>query len=358
MMMHPRHGPPALRLIGSLIAIMVLSPDVRAGWTFVPLTGYSSTTGFAYGAMVAGQDVAGLDAIGLEAYRTTRGREVLELEMMKVGPGGMTILDLEHKRTPTARFFGYGNGGDEEEYAEYSEERDRLTLEHQLRLMGGLMGGLGLDLRHSVVYDRQQSELWETFPGGGNYSSAWSAGPLASLTLHNPVGAGFPGYVSCEASWQLSDHGSFGNLTARLAEFAPIGRGATVLGGHVAASRQLGLEDTRFTWRPTLGGGDDLRGYRDWRFTGRWMLWANLEVRQRVLTVSGEPGAYLSSVGLVLFGDAGQVRDRLGGMRWERFHLCAGIGLRIMMSDNVVVRADFSRSPEGNGIILTFGELF
>ncbi|MBN1435348.1 hypothetical protein JW921_11345 [Candidatus Fermentibacterales bacterium] len=343
--------------LAALALFVLLSSSAIAGWTVVPLAGYSSTTGFAYGAMVAGTGVLGLDAASLQAYRTTRGREVVELGVVEAISGGVGTLEAEHYRTPTARFFGYGNGGSDDEYVEYSEECNRLRMRYFRTLFGPVDGGLGAEVRHSVVYDREQGDLWETLPGQ-SFSSAWSAGPSGSLVLRDPAGTGFPGYVRLDGSYQWSEHEAYGRLTARLAQLAPLAGPRTVLGAHVGVTSQSGIETSPFTWRPTLGGADDLRAFRDWRFTGRWLVWSNLELRQHILTVSEDPEAYVQRLGLVLFGDAGQVSDEPGGLAWNRFHLCAGIGLRIHMAENVTVRADFSRGPEGNGIVLTFGEMF
>ena len=48
---------------------------------------------------------------------------------------------------------------------------------------------------------------------------------------------------------------------------------------------------------------------RDWRFCGQWLLWSNLELRQQLITLSEEPDAYVRGIGIVLFGDAGQVAE-------------------------------------------------
>lgn len=344
-------------LLSALCCVLVASGAASAGWTLVPLTGYGSTRGFAYGLMIAGERRMGLDAVSLQLYRTTKNHEVVEIGILKTGLGGLTSVTVGRRRTPSARFYGYGNGGDGETWAEYTEESDRLDLFHARNIGGGFSGGVGLDVRHAVTYDREASPLWQTLPGG-RFSSEWSVGPRASITFGRPSGAPFPGYVRGDAVYQFGGSGGYGRVTCRAAGFVtPPVRGA-VLGAHVALGRHFGIENTPFSWRPTLGGGDDLRGYPDRRFTGRWLLWSNVEFRQRILTLSEDPGAYVRGVGVVLFGDAGQVAEEIVHFGWSRFRLCAGLGLRIYMSDNVTVRADFAKSPEGLGIVLTFGEVF
>ncbi|MCK4505972.1 MAG: hypothetical protein KAW14_10160, partial [Candidatus Aegiribacteria sp.] len=92
-------------------------------------------------------------------------------------------------------------------------------------------------------------------------------------------------------------------------------------------------------------------------FGGSWTLLANLELRQRLLTFKIDENNTIE-LGVVLFGDAGQVADDPDEVRWNRFHLDGGLGLRITIPGGGTLRVDFAISPEGHGIQLAFGELF
>ena len=96
--------------------------------------------------------------------------------------------------------------------------------------------------------------------------------------------------------------------------------------------RHIGMGTTPFMWLSSLGGTDDLLGYQKYRFAGEWLLLSNIELRRNIFSFGSDNSSFLQGIGIALFGDAGQVSDSFDALRWNRFHLSGGGGIRIHLS--------------------------
>jgi hypothetical protein len=98
----------------------------------------------------------------------------------------------------------------------------------------------------------------------------------------------------------------------------------------------------------TLGGGQTLRGFRDFRFRDRHLLALQAEYRFEILTALD--GA--------IFYDAGMVAPRLDGLRLRDFERDWGIGFRFGGNGGVFLRLDLAYGGEGPRTWLRFGHVF
>jgi outer membrane protein assembly factor BamA len=98
----------------------------------------------------------------------------------------------------------------------------------------------------------------------------------------------------------------------------------------------------------TLGGGQTLRGFRDFRFRDRHLLAVQAEYRFEILTALD--GA--------IFYDAGQVAPRLDRLRWRDFERDWGFGFRFGGNGGVFLRLDLAYGGEGPRTWLRFGHVF
>jgi hypothetical protein len=98
----------------------------------------------------------------------------------------------------------------------------------------------------------------------------------------------------------------------------------------------------------TLGGGQTLRGFRDFRFRDRHLLALQAEYRWEILTALD--GA--------IFYDAGQVASTMDAFRWRDFRRDWGVGLRFGGNGGVFVRIDLAYGGEGPRTWLRFGHVF
>lgn len=87
----------------------------------------------------------------------------------------------------------------------------------------------------------------------------------------------------------------------------------------------------------TLGGPDDLRGYRYDRFRDQGSLLLTAEYRWPIF----------NAFDAVLFADAGQVFDEVDQIGFDRFHTDFGGGFRIYGGESVAARLEIAFSPEG-----------
>jgi Omp85 superfamily domain len=103
-----------------------------------------------------------------------------------------------------------------------------------------------------------------------------------------------------------------------------------------------------FYLQPTLGGSDDLRGFRSYRFYDDNQIVANAEYRWE--TFSGLDAA--------LFFDAGKVTPKHSQINFHDLEASAGFGLRFNVRNNVFLRMDVGFSREGTQMWLKFKNPF
>jgi outer membrane protein assembly factor BamA len=103
-----------------------------------------------------------------------------------------------------------------------------------------------------------------------------------------------------------------------------------------------------FYLQPTLGGSDDLRGFRPYRFYGDNQMIANAEYRWE--TFSGLDAA--------LFFDAGKVAAKHSEINFHDLETTFGFGLRFNVRNNVFLRIDVGFSREGTQVWLKFKNPF
>jgi outer membrane protein assembly factor BamA len=107
-------------------------------------------------------------------------------------------------------------------------------------------------------------------------------------------------------------------------------------------------QDVPFFMQPTLGGGEDLRGFREYRFRDRNLVIFNAEYRWEAF----------SGLDLAIFGDAGQVAARPGELHFKDFEKSYGAGFRFNASKSVFLRMDMGFSKEGHHLFVKFGHVF
>lgn len=112
--------------------------------------------------------------------------------------------------------------------------------------------------------------------------------------------------------------------------------------------REIGQREVPFYLRPTVGGSDDLRGYRNYRFNDRNAMVLNAEYRWEIF--SGLDGA--------LFFDAGKVMPKGTHLGFGNLKTSAGFGLRGNVRNATFIRFDVGFSREGFMIWFKFNDAF
>jgi outer membrane protein assembly factor BamA len=103
-----------------------------------------------------------------------------------------------------------------------------------------------------------------------------------------------------------------------------------------------------FYMQPTLGGQDDLRGYRPFRFRDNNLLLMNAEYRWEVF----------SGMDMALFADAGKVAARKADLDLHHLESSFGFGFRFNARNHVFLRLDIGFSHEGFQVVVKFNNLF
>jgi hypothetical protein len=103
-----------------------------------------------------------------------------------------------------------------------------------------------------------------------------------------------------------------------------------------------------FYLQPVLGGSEDLRGYRPYRFYGDNSLVMNAEYRWEIW--AGTDAA--------IFADAGKVFNDKGQFNFKNLESSVGFGLRFNVRNAVFLRTDIGFSHEGFQVWIKFGDVF
>ena len=103
-----------------------------------------------------------------------------------------------------------------------------------------------------------------------------------------------------------------------------------------------------FYLQPVLGGSDDLRGFRPFRFSDRNLVVYNAEYRWEVF----------AGMDAAIFADAGKVFGRRGAMNLKDLEGTAGFGLRFNARNATFLRLDVGFSHEGFQVWFKFNDLF
>jgi outer membrane protein assembly factor BamA len=144
---------------------------------------------------------------------------------------------------------------------------------------------------------------------------------------------------------------SFQRVEADLQHYVSLLRNRRVLAFHALASVSDADEGARvpFYLQRTLGGPDDLRGFRRFRFRDRHALLLQAEYRWEIFT----------AVDGALFYDAGKVASRIEDLNLRDLESDYGIGFRFGTQNGVFLRVEGAfGSRDGKHFIFRFGHVF
>jgi outer membrane protein assembly factor BamA len=150
----------------------------------------------------------------------------------------------------------------------------------------------------------------------------------------------------------LDDHRySFNRVEVDLQQYVPLVRDRRVLALHglVSLSEADAGANVPFYLQRTLGGPDDLRGFRRFRFRDRNLLLLQAEYRWEIFT----------AVDGALFYDAGKVASRSEDLTFRDLETDYGIGFRFGTINGIFLRVEGAfGSREGKHFVLRFGHVF
>ena len=191
-------------------------------------------------------------------------------------------------------------------------------------------------------------------PGLGGQPRFLRHAARAEVNYRNPQGNPRRGGRYAVAFQKFTDQEdgrySFDRVEVDLQQYVPLLRDRRVLAFHALAS--LVPDDTAqvpFYLQRTLGGPDDLRGFRRFRFRDENILLLQAEYRWEIFTAMD--GA--------IFYDAGTVASSPSGLSIDNLETDYGIGFRFGTRNGVFLRVEGAfGSRDGKHFIMRFGHVF
>jgi Omp85 superfamily domain len=144
---------------------------------------------------------------------------------------------------------------------------------------------------------------------------------------------------------------TFRRVDVDLQQYLPLLRDRRVIAlrAFVSSSDADAGQDIPFYYQRTLGGPDDLRGFRQFRFRDRNILLLQAEYRWEIFT----------AVDGAIFYDAGRVAPRFEDLGFDDLESDYGIGFRFGTRNGVFLRVEGAfGSSGGKHFILRFGHVF
>jgi len=148
------------------------------------------------------------------------------------------------------------------------------------------------------------------------------------------VTAGYERYADL-----LRDQYSFSRLTGDVSHYIPFLNKKRVIALHAGTALSYHADDqvVPFYLQPTLGGPNDDRGFRRYRFYDNNVIRLNAEYRWTVCL----------GFETAIFGDAGKVFNNPGQISLSNLESSVGFGLRFVSRDRLLLRLDTAFSHEG-----------
>jgi outer membrane protein assembly factor BamA len=169
----------------------------------------------------------------------------------------------------------------------------------------------------------------------------------------NPGGPRSGGSYAVEYARYLDqdlDRHNYQQLEVHLQQYIPFfnRRRVIALRGRSVLTFQDEDQTVPFYMQQKLGGGDDLRGFRPFRFYDDNMVVVNAEYRWETF----------SGLDMAVFADAGKVFSRRSQWNFEDLESSVGVGLRFNVRNNVFLRLDAGFSHEGFQVWVKFNNIF
>ncbi len=249
---------------------------------------------------------------------------------------------------PRVNLHGIGNDSLVESRSRFDFEPKLIEARVHVRPQEGLEVGGSVGLLHvgtgPGAGDRSATDLFspDEVPGLGDSASYRTLGLFAQADRRDAPD--FPRHGGWyRADWKVfadGDDEGYGHqrLDIEVRQFFPVfdERHAVLARGLVSATNAAGDDVVPHFLMPTLGDGENLRGFVNQRFVDRQRLLLQGEYRYRLndrMHVAG-------------FLDLGRVGHDLGDLSPGGFHAAGGAGIRVQTPDGLGVRVDLARSSE------------
>jgi hypothetical protein len=286
-----------------------------------------------------------------------------ELDMPRLA-GDHLFLNLYavHRNYPHIDYYGPGPDSAKSGRTAWALEDTSFQIKPGIQPLHGLrLGGIGRYLLTNVSQGRDErfastdavfSE--RTTPGIRFQSDFVQAGGFVQFDWRdNPGGPRSGGnYLAQYSTWSDVSRGfySFNRVDLEAQQYIPFfnQRRVIALHGRVEAASAHDRNVVPFYLQPTLGGSDDLRGFRPFRFYDNAAVVLNAEYRWEIF----------SGLDMAIFFDAGDVFPDWRQINYRTLKKDAGFGFRANVRNDVFLRIDTAFSTEGFQLWVKFNNVF
>ena len=332
----------------------------------VKLGGLVSGSGFAMGPEYLRRDLAdGQVMVRGSAVASFKAYQLYDLELgLPRLAGDRLFLDLYtvHRNYPGINYYGPGPDSYKTGRSDFRLEDTSYRIKSGVRpfrhmQLGGLLGYLQVNVgpgTDSRFVSAEQIYTPSTTPGIDHQSNFLRGGFFAQYDYRDIPGGPRKGgnYLAQWAQYSDRQFGlySFRRLDLEAQQYVPFFNERRVLAFRaktVLTDAGAG-QQVPFYLQPTLGGSEDLRGFRPFRFYDNNMIALNAEYRWETF----------SGLDTALFVDSGKVFHRWENWNLYNLELAYGFGLRFNVQNSVFLRVDVGFSHEGFQVWFKFNNVF
>ena len=289
-------------------------------------------------------------ALSWRSYKMAQAR----FEAPKIAGSRVTVgTQVRWQDLTQVTYFGEGSDSLESQRSEYRLKSTNVVAFATLRgtswlSIGGKAGWLDRPsiLSPSGSFARGNPDARDIFPDDIVYSIAQQPGFLhqeASVTAdtrdHRSHTSSGGVYRAAAANFADRDAGQFSFRRFELegAQFVPVSDSRIVfaLHGWLVTSDTSNGDVVPFYLQPSLGGGNTVRAYTDFRFHDRNLVVCNVESRV----------ALFAHIDATLFADAGNVASRVGDLNLDK--RAYGFGLRFHTHESTFARIEMAHGDDG-----------
>jgi outer membrane protein assembly factor BamA len=267
-----------------------------------------------------------------------------------------------HRNYPSINYYGPGPGSTKSGRTDFRLEDTAYDFTAAVkpvsRLKVGITGGY-LQVNVGPGTDERLTSTEKVYspalaPGIDRQSDFIRYGPMIQFDYRDRPGDPHKGgnYIASYTYYddRTLNTGNHRKLYAEAQQYIPFFNEKRVIA--LRAKTELGYRNTNqvipFYLQPTLGGSEDLRGFRPFRFYDNNLMVINGEYRWEVMT----------GFDMALFADAGKVFHRHSDLDFTALERSFGFGLRFSSRTNVFMRIDTGFSREGFQVWFKFGNVF
>jgi outer membrane protein assembly factor BamA len=332
----------------------------------VKLGAMATGSGFAFGPEIAREELGGgslrFDASAL--ISTRRWQKYQAGIGMPRAAGGLLSLRLDAVRRDYRSLEFYGTGPESTKGGRSVYRLVDTTLQGSAGVQpvrhvrfGAILGGLWTEVdegRRSGLASTASSFNESSAPGLTRQANFVRPGVFGQIDYRDdPAGPKAGGNYVVQHTWyrdQSLGSFNFGRWDVDVQQYVPFFNRTRrlALRARLTMTDSAAGQQVPFYLQPYVGGADDLRGFRPYRFTDRNAVVYNAEYRWEVF--SGLDGA--------VFFDAGKVMPHRGWLNVSDLETSAGFGLRFNARNRTFMRIDAGFSHEGFGLWIKFNDPF